>query len=72
MEDKRVRRLPVVDSRGGLKGIISLGDLVKGVERKTAREVPEFVLKPWNKCSFRFYKIIEGLDWKKKDGVIER
>ena len=29
MTDRRIRHLPVVDSRGALTGIVSIGDLVK-------------------------------------------
>jgi CBS-domain-containing membrane protein len=36
MRDKAVRRLPVVDDNDRVVGIVSLGDLVLGRDRRTA------------------------------------
>lgn len=48
MADHQVRRVPVVDARGKLAGIVSLNDLARHVvslaeERERARLVPRFV-----------------------------
>ena len=39
MEGQRIRRLPVVDRDGGLVGMLSLGDVSRGVSQKLSGEV---------------------------------
>jgi CBS domain-containing protein len=45
MRARRVRRIPVVDERGRLKGIVSLNDLAREAEReRTMRTAPQITL----------------------------
>jgi CBS domain-containing protein len=45
MRANRVRRIPVVDERGRLKGIVSLNDLAREAEREqTMRTAPQITL----------------------------
>jgi CBS domain-containing protein len=45
MRTNRVRRIPVVDERGQLKGIVSLNDLAREAEReRTMRTAPQVTL----------------------------
>jgi CBS domain-containing protein len=46
MEDKQIRRLIVMDSKGKMTGIVSLGDLAVNVEKEMAGEVLKKVSEP--------------------------
>lgn len=41
MRDRKVRRLPVVDTEGQLRGIVSMDDIVIHAERGTGKTPPE-------------------------------
>ena len=46
MEEKRIRRLPVLNAQHRLVGIVSLGDLAVSGDQRTAGEVLERVSEP--------------------------
>jgi len=41
LADKKVRRLPVLDTEGHLQGVLSLDDIVQHANASTARRLPE-------------------------------
>jgi CBS domain-containing protein len=43
MTERRVRHLPVVDDRGALSGLVSIGDLMRCVAMSQAREIDQMV-----------------------------
>jgi CBS domain-containing protein len=51
MEEKLIRRVPVVDDRGSISGIVALADIALNAKKSTAAEVVKEVSEPTTSAS---------------------
>jgi CBS domain-containing protein len=51
MEDKRIRRIPVVDERGACCGIVALADVAREIGKRMAGEIVKEVSEPTRSAS---------------------
>jgi CBS domain-containing protein len=51
MEEKLIRRIPVVDDRGSIRGIVALADIARHAKKTVAAEVVKEVSEPTSSAS---------------------